>query len=693
MFGLCCVNGKSFILTEQGISKDDVASIQAIEQYEASKVLANGDQQAQETGSGAEMVNNMQHSPADESNQSSPASGQSQSLPPTGPHEQIQSHIPNEVLMAARPKRGPQKHQPTITVKPVKRKKKHIVIKLTPGHKKRVVRQQSAPTKKYRNRYNQNNNGDKVEVREYNTFEETHEHIMDESDLIGGHKYGRDSDMDSSDRHLPSASEQYEVQAEEQLMDTKPEETHHYHGEKKKVKVKHHHHHHHHNHIKEVIKKVPEPYPVEKIIHVPIEKIVEKVVHVPKPYPVEKVVEKVIKVPVEKIIHIPRPYPVEKIVHVPVEKIVEKKVPFPVEKIVHIPVEKVVEKIVHVPKPYPVEKVVEKIVHVPIEKIIEKKVPIPIETKVPFAIEKIIHVPVEKLVEKLVHVPQPYPVEKVVSKFVPVPKPYPVVKTVPYPVEVKVPIHIEKSVPHAVDKKVPLNYYLEKNIPIYVYSQDLFKFESSKVSDQKHDSKEILPSYNGGGGHYDSYGHVLNEGINGQHDLSGYSSNHKPSLAASSAQTRDNANKQKAPILSQQQLRNYGAYKKKDQLPSSANSRNVPEVAASQTIPIAVLPTQITDTTAVGIQPPSHTLQLPRIDDAQASASNSFHSGFLTISGTADGSGVGRGVTGDIYDQSAASSLQFVTPIQSIAAVPLQLIQIPSYEHPTGFSLATASDK
>lgn len=79
-------------------------------------------------------------------------------------------------------------------------------------------------------------------------------------------------------------------------------------------KVKHHHHHHHHNHIKTVVKRVPEPYEVEKIVHVPVEKIV----HVP--------VEKIVHVPVEKIVEkfvtVPKPYPVEKIVHVP--KIVEK---------------------------------------------------------------------------------------------------------------------------------------------------------------------------------------------------------------------------------------------------------------------------------------------------------------------------------------------------------------------------------
>lgn len=64
---------------------------------------------------------------------------------------------------------------------------------------------------------------------------------------------------------------------------------------KEKIKIKHHHHHHHHNHVKTVVKK--EPYPVEKVVHVPYEKIVEKVVEKKVPYkvevPVEKIVEKV----------------------------------------------------------------------------------------------------------------------------------------------------------------------------------------------------------------------------------------------------------------------------------------------------------------------------------------------------------------------------------------------------------------
>jgi hypothetical protein len=65
---------------------------------------------------------------------------------------------------------------------------------------------------------------------------------------------------------------------------------------KEKIKIKHHHHHHHHNHVKTVVKK--EPFAVEKIVHVPVEKIVEKVIEKKVPYKVE--VEKIVHVPVEK---------------------------------------------------------------------------------------------------------------------------------------------------------------------------------------------------------------------------------------------------------------------------------------------------------------------------------------------------------------------------------------------------------
>ena len=93
-----------------------------------------------------------------------------------------------------------------------------------------------------------------------------------------------------------------------------------------------------------------DPPPVEKIVEVPVERIVEKIVEKRVEVPVEKIVEKIVEVPVEKI--------VEKIVEVPVEKIVEKIV----EKRVEVPVEKIVEKIVEVPPPARTEIVVAEVV-------------------------------------------------------------------------------------------------------------------------------------------------------------------------------------------------------------------------------------------------------------------------------------------------------------------------------------------
>ncbi|XP_060807896.1 uncharacterized protein LOC106142113 [Amyelois transitella] len=103
--------------------------------------------------------------------------------------------------------------------------------------------------------------------------------------------------------------------------------------------------------------RVPQPYPVDRIVEkkvpypVPYDRIVEKKVNVP--YPVETVVEKIVEKPVVVTKYVDKPYPVEKRVPYPVEKIVEKKVPYPVE----VPIE--------VRVPYPVEKFVEK--HVPIK--------------------------------------------------------------------------------------------------------------------------------------------------------------------------------------------------------------------------------------------------------------------------------------------------------------------------------------
>ncbi|XP_049882066.1 uncharacterized protein LOC126378034 [Pectinophora gossypiella] len=94
---------------------------------------------------------------------------------------------------------------------------------------------------------------------------------------------------------------------------------------------------HHPVHVDRVVEKRV-PYPV------PVDRVVEKKVPVQVPYPVEKIVEKIVEKPVVVTKYVDKPYPVEKRVPYPVEKIVEKKVPYPVQ----VPVE--------VKVPYPVEK-------------------------------------------------------------------------------------------------------------------------------------------------------------------------------------------------------------------------------------------------------------------------------------------------------------------------------------------------
>ncbi|XP_030246522.1 uncharacterized protein LOC115565471 [Drosophila navojoa] len=208
------------------------------------------------------------------------------------------------------------------------------------------------------------------DMRIYKTFEEIHEHINE--------PHGQEPDTQPSNQH----------KSHDELFDGVEISGKENHDTPMKIKVKHHHHHHHHNHIKEVIKTVPKPYPVEKIVHIPMEKIVEKIVQVPK------------------------------IVNVTVEKII------------HVPVEKIIEKIIRVPKP--------------------------------------------------VHIPKPYVVEKITEKIVHVPKPYPVLKTVPYPVEIKVPVTVEKKIP------VPYTVEVERKVPIYIKSQEPYKFEQRLKQHEEH---------------------------------------------------------------------------------------------------------------------------------------------------------------------------------------------------------------
>lgn len=137
------------------------------------------------------------------------------------------------------------------------------------------------------------------------------------------------------------------------------------------------------------LKKLPLPEPTHDPVVAPLEKIVEKIVEVPvgKVVEVEKIVykDRVIEkeIPVEKIVYVDKP--VEKIVYVPFGEEQPEKAP----EIVYQDriVEKPVEKIVYVDKP------VDRIVYQ--DRIIEKEVPV----------EKIVYV--EKPVEKLVYVNQP----------------------------------------------------------------------------------------------------------------------------------------------------------------------------------------------------------------------------------------------------------------------------------------------
>lgn len=104
--------------------------------------------------------------------------------------------------------------------------------------------------------------------------------------------------------------------------------------------------------------------PTDKLVEVPVEKLVEKLVTVP----VDRVVEKQVTIPVDRV--------VEKSVEVPVEKIVETSV----DRIVEVPVEReVVRRVIDkIPIDTLVEKMVERMVQLPLEQIAEavKKIPV-----------------------------------------------------------------------------------------------------------------------------------------------------------------------------------------------------------------------------------------------------------------------------------------------------------------------------
>jgi len=90
---------------------------------------------------------------------------------------------------------------------------------------------------------------------------------------------------------------------------------------------------------------------VDRIVEVPVEKVVEKIVEVEKPVEVEKIVTVEIIKEVEKPVETIKTVEVEKIVEVPVEVIREVPIETVVEKSVEVPVEviKEIEKVVQDP--------------------------------------------------------------------------------------------------------------------------------------------------------------------------------------------------------------------------------------------------------------------------------------------------------------------------------------------------------
>jgi hypothetical protein len=205
--------------------------------------------------------------------------------------------------------------------------------------------------------------------------------------------------------------------------------------------------------VEVVVEKIVEKE-VEKIVEVPVEVVVEKIVEKEVDRPVEVIVEKRVEVPVEVI--------VEKIVDRPVEVIVEKEV----ERIVEVPVDRIVEKIVD----RPVEVIVEKRVEVPVEVIVEKIVDRPVEVIVEKEVERIVEVPVDRIVEKIVD----RPVEVIVEKRVEVPVEVIVEKIVDRPVEVIVEKEVERIVEVPVDRIVekivdrPVEVIVEKRVEVPV---------------------------------------------------------------------------------------------------------------------------------------------------------------------------------------------------------------------------------
>jgi hypothetical protein len=220
-----------------------------------------------------------------------------------------------------------------------------------------------------------------------------------------------------------------------------------------------------------IVKTIEKPVFIEKIVKQPVEKIVDRPVYiksppeiVQQPIVVEKAVIKEIKVPVEKTVYVKSP-PETRIVHQPVVKTVEKPVfierivkqPYEVEKIVEKFIDRPVEKIVDRPIIQTVEKIVDRPVYQTVEKIVEKPVIQTVERIVDrpvyHTVEKIVDRPVEKIVEKFVEKTVEKPVIQTVEKFID--RPYPVPYAVPFEKHV-----FHKPDFHVIAKAVPTKHKL-----------------------------------------------------------------------------------------------------------------------------------------------------------------------------------------------------------------------------------------
>jgi hypothetical protein len=146
------------------------------------------------------------------------------------------------------------------------------------------------------------------------------------------------------------------------------------------------------------VRYINQDHTVERPVYV--DNVVEKIVQVPVERIIENIVEKVIDVPMERVIE--RPVYIDNIVH--------KQVEIPVHKTVEVHVEKVVEVPVHVDniieRPVPIERIVERKIEIPVERIID----------VPIYVDNIIHKQIDIVKEVEIPIQEERNVENIVER-------------------------------------------------------------------------------------------------------------------------------------------------------------------------------------------------------------------------------------------------------------------------------------